>query len=89
MALPPFAIGEWLVCPRCGIICDAPFRPAGSAAIEPELVLGASLPESVAVQAGDWRVEVAANCTACRNHLVASAVFEGRTLREFLAVYPA
>jgi hypothetical protein len=49
MALPPFAIGEWLACPVCGAICDAPFRPPGSDATEPELVLGWSLPEADAV----------------------------------------
>jgi hypothetical protein len=89
MTLPHFAIGEWLVCPHCEIICDAPFRPAGSEAFEPELVLGASLPEASVVPSGNWRVEVAADGPACRNHLVASAVFEGHTLREFLAKDPS
>jgi hypothetical protein len=49
VALPAFAIGEWLECPKCGLLCDAPFQPFGSDADEPELVLGSSLPESDAV----------------------------------------
>ena len=84
MALPPFAIGEWLECPACGAICDAPFQPPGSDATEPELVLGASLPEKEAVPSGDWQVEVSARCPACGLHLRALAAFEGRTLREFM-----
>jgi hypothetical protein len=84
MVLPPFAIGEWLLCPRCGIICDAPFRPAGSDASEPELILGSSFPEIDAVPSGDWRVEVGALCPVCGTHIAALAVFEGPIVREFI-----
>jgi hypothetical protein len=83
MALPLFAIGEWLVCSSCGIICDAPFLPPDSDATEPELVLGSALPESEVVPAGDWSVEVEARCPGCGARLRALAAFEGRTLRRF------
>jgi hypothetical protein len=83
---PAFAIGEWLVCPRCSVICDEPFRPLGCDASQPELGLGASLPESEDELPEIWRVEVAANCPECGIRLVASAVFEGRILRDFAPV---
>ena len=83
MTLPPFAIGEWLACPACGTVCDAPFQPPGSDATEPELVLGLSLPETDKVPSGNWCVEVSAECPACGLRLSALAEFEGRTLREF------
>jgi rubredoxin len=86
MTTPSFVLGEWLVCPQCGVICDAPFKSIGSDATEPELVLGASLPETEVAPEGEWRIEVTANCPACGTLLVASAVFEGRILREFAAV---
>src|SRR5262245_56327313 len=83
MAVVKFAIGEWLVCPECGMVCDAPFQPEGSDATEPELVLGQSLPESQEVPGGEWHVMVAARCPRCRVCLSALAQFDSRTLREF------
>jgi hypothetical protein len=86
MGIPDFAIGEWLVCPSCGCTCDAPFHPPGSQAEEPELVLGTTLPQSVAVPGGEWRTEVAASCPRCGRQLRAEAVFRGHTLHEFTPV---
>jgi hypothetical protein len=83
--IPAFSVGEWLVCPTCGTICDAPFRPTGSDAIEPELVLGAALPESEAIPPDGWRIEVTACCPACGGRIVAQAIFKGRTLSSFAA----
>src|SRR5215813_7211913 len=81
MTTPNFAIGEWLVCAKCGLICDAPFRPEGSDATEPELVLGQSLPQFEPVPSGEWSTAVSACCPRCGVRLNAIAVFEGHTLR--------
>ena len=89
MTIPCFAVGEWLVCPACGCICDAPFRPPGSTAEEPELVLGQRLPASVVVPSGVWSVRVAAECPRCGRLLQADASFLGSTLRAFSAIITA
>ena len=82
---PQFAIGEWLVCPRCEVICDTPFRPVGSAAVEPELVLGWSLPAQAPVPTDRWQIEVEARCPRCEHRIVGIATFDERLLAEFSA----
>lgn len=89
MTIPSFAVGEWLVCPACGCICDAPFRPSGSHAEEPELVMGQRLPAAVVVPPGEWTVRVAADCPECQRSLQADAIFMGSTLRDFRAIVTA
>jgi hypothetical protein len=69
-----FAIGEWATCPRCGFVCDDPFRPAGSEVDEPELVLGQSLPPEFVRQA-ELSVKVFAICPRCGDMLQAEATF--------------
>ena len=86
---PQFAIGEFLLCPECGMTCDAPFRPAGSDALQPELGLGWSLPEQEQVSSGHWEIEVAAFCPRCGFRIVALAAFEGRLLVDFHATSKA
>jgi hypothetical protein len=86
MTIPAFTIDEWLVCRKCGVTCDAPFLPVGCDAVEPELVLGTSLPESVVVPLGEWQTEVVAVCPACGHHLRARAVFHSRTLYAFTEI---
>ena len=83
---PPrgFAIGEWAVCPKCGMTCDAPFQVDGSDAAEPELVLGQSLPVTEETPAGRWQVRVIASCPRCGVRLEAIALFDGRTLQQFM-----
>jgi uncharacterized C2H2 Zn-finger protein len=83
MSTLPFAIGEWLACPRCDCICDALFHPAGSDVDEPELVLGGVLPSGIAVTEHEWHIEVAAKCPKCGVELRAEAVFNGRVLKAF------
>jgi hypothetical protein len=78
-----FAIEEWLECPSCFFLCDAPFTPDGAAIGVPQLVLGLSLPESMAVPTGEWRVDVSAPCPKCGKLLEAVGVFDGRQLRSF------
>ena len=80
---PQFAIGEFLLCSECGMTCDAPFRPGGSHALEPELVLGSSLPEHEETPAGRWEIDVSARCPRCGHRIVGLAVFNGRVLVEF------
>ena len=89
MKTPEFSISEWLVCSSCGFLCDAPFRPLGSAVDDPELVLGSTLSESVGALDGEWQVNVVAACPGCGLDLHAKAVFEGRTLRAFTAIAAA
>ena len=86
MRAAAFAIGEWLECPKCSFVCDAPFHPLGSSVAEPELVLGGMLPESEAVPQDQWQTEVAAACPRCGHLLRALAVFRGRTFYEFTAI---
>lgn len=88
MSIPAFCIGEWLVC-ECGFTCDAPFHPPGFVVDEPELVLGSTLPESVAVPASEWQAEVATRCPRCGRQLRAQAVFRGRTLLAFTPISAA
>ena len=80
-----FAVGEWAECPRCGFVCDAPFRPDGSEAEEPEVVLGQSLPGHVGSD-GAWSVLVSAICPRCGAKLEAEASFESNTLVAFSPV---
>jgi len=82
---PQFAIGEFLLCPQCGMTCDAPFRPTGSDALQPELVLGWSLPKQEEVPSERWEIEVAAPCPRCAFRITAVAAFEGRLLVDFHA----
>ena len=86
MTVPAFAIGEWLECPKCGVVCDTPFHPPGSSVEEPELVLGSTLPESAAVPKSEWQTEVATACPRCGHQLRAQAVFRGRTFYEFTPI---
>jgi hypothetical protein len=86
---PQFAIGEWLLCPECGMTCDAPFRPAGSEALQPELVLGWSLPQEEQVPLDRWEIEVAAPCPRCGFRITGLAAFEGRLLVDFHATSKA
>lgn len=72
---PDFAIGEWATCPRCGFLCDAPFRPAGCEVDEPELVLGQSLPAEL-VREPEWSVTVFAACPRYGAMLQAQASFQ-------------
>ena len=78
-----FSIGEWLVCSKCGVTCDALFRPESSDATEPELFLGQSLPEFNAFPEGEWTIGVSACCPGCSNRINAMATFQSRTLRDF------
>jgi hypothetical protein len=82
-ALSKFVIGEWLECPSCGMVCDAPFRPDGSDANEPEVFLGQSLPDAEPLPEGEWQVKVSTRCPRCGMRLDAIAVFECGTLRKF------
>jgi predicted RNA-binding Zn-ribbon protein involved in translation (DUF1610 family) len=82
---PRFAIVEWLLCPKCGKTCDAPFRPQGSAATEPELWLGVSLPAQQDVPDGPWEIDVAALCPECGYRIVGVAGFRDRLLVSFHA----
>ena len=83
MSTPAFSIGEWLVCPKCGCTCDAPFHPRDCDVDEPELVLGSTLPQSASVPDGEWQTEVATLCPRCQTELRAEAAFRGRTLYGF------
>jgi hypothetical protein len=85
-AATSFTIGEWLECPHCGFLCDAPFVPDGGSVDAPELVLGWRLPASDAVPAGAWSVHVTAACPQCAGAVAAAAGFEGATLRSFRAI---
>jgi len=89
MNAPAFAIGEWLVCPKCGCTCDAPFHPPGSEVEEPELVLGSTLPDFAVVPPGEWQTKVVAACPRCGLELRAEAVFRGRTLHAFKPITTA
>ena len=86
MTTPEFSIGEWLVCGSCDFLCDAPFRPEGSAVDDPELVLGSTLPVTSGAPVGEWQVVVAAACPSCGSQLRAKASFHGRTLRAFTPI---
>jgi hypothetical protein len=79
-----YAIAEWAECPKCGTICDAPFQVDGSDAVEPELVLGQSVPENVEAPAGRWQIKVVAICPGCGIRLEANAFFEGRISQQFI-----
>ena len=78
-----FCIGEWLVCPQCETICDAPFFPAESPSTEIEIHLGQSLPDSISVPLDRWQQLVAAKCPCCHLQLNAIATFQGHRLCEF------
>jgi hypothetical protein len=82
-----FSISEWLSCSKCGLTCDAPFRPLGSDAETPELVLGSQLPESFAVPKHVWQIEVFATCPRCNQKLGALARFHGHTLSTFTEMH--
>ncbi len=84
-ALSQFAIGEWAECPQCGFLCDAPFVPNGSEAVEPEVMLGQSLPAHVGPD-GAWSVVVSAICPRCGAKIEAEATFESKKFVAFSAV---
>jgi hypothetical protein len=86
MKPPAFSVDEWLVCPKCGITCDAPFSPPGVDQEGPSLVLGSTLPEFVPVPLAEWKIEVTACCPKCGHQLRALAGFRGHTLSEFTSL---
>jgi len=86
MSIPAFAIGEWMTCPYCDFLADAPFHPPGCTVEEPELVLGSTLPQAVTVPDGEWRTTVSAACPECSRELCAEVVFRGHRLYAFTPV---
>ena len=83
MIIPAFSIGEWMECPHCDFLADAPFLPAGCTTEDPELVLGSTLDKSLAVPDGEWRTTVSSTCPKCGRGLSAEAVFRGHRLHAF------
>jgi hypothetical protein len=86
MNIPAFSIEEWLVCPKCEFLSDAPFHPAANIVHEPWLMLGKELPETVSVPDAEWQTEVSASCPGCGHRIRAMAGFQGRRLSAFTAV---
>jgi hypothetical protein len=82
---PSFSVGEWLVCPKCGVTCDAPFHPVGVKEKEPELVLGNFLPNPSRML-GEQKIELTASCPRCAHELRAIATFYDGCLREFASL---
>ncbi len=78
-----YSIIEWVVCPKCNAICDAPFAHVDSSGAGPELVLGNELADSDIVPGTEWEELVTATCPTCHNSIAAVAMFNGRTLRHF------
>ena len=77
-----------MTCPYCGVVADAPFHPAGCVAEKPELVLGSSLPPTIKVPDGEWRITVSSACPHCHRKLYARAVFHGHRLHAFTPTGP-
>ena len=86
MSPTEFSIGEWLVCPRCETICDAPFLPNEPSPTELELHIGQSLPSFWTVPSEPWQIQVSANCPHCHLKLTAIAAFHGHRLCDFKPV---